>query len=112
MKLVAAVILLVLAVTGMAFAADPTGKWKATLQDGGMELTFTFKLEGDKLTGTVAGEMGEFQISEGKVEGDNIGFTVSTDQFKVVHKGVIAGNEIKLKADMGDQAFDMILKKI
>jgi hypothetical protein len=78
MKIVTAV--LVLFLTLPAFAADPTGKWKAAMQgpDGEMQLTFNFKLDGDKVTGTVEGPMGEMPITEGKMEGDAISFTVET----------------------------------
>ena len=103
MKLKTAVLMLLLAVS--SFAADVAGKWKSSVQgpDGEMQIVFDFKVEGDKLTGTVDSPMGSMPITEGKLDGENITFTVSTDQFTVVHKGTVSGDEMKLKADVGDR---------
>jgi len=112
MKIVTAVLVLLL--TLPAFAADPTGKWKASMQgpDGDMQLTFNFKLDGDKVTGTVEGPMGEMPITAGKMEGDAISFNVETPDFKVVHKGTVKGDEMKLKVDMGERQMDMTAKRV
>ena len=76
-----------------------------------MELVFDFKQDGSKLTGTANSHMGEMPISEGKLEGEAINFTVATDQFKVVHKGTVAGDEMKLEADIGDRQLDITAKR-
>lgn len=114
MKLARSLMILVLACS--AFAADITGKWKALAQgpDGGegMEIVFNFKVDGDKLTGTVDGPMGQTEISEGKVEGDTIAFTVATNDFKIVHKGKVSGDEIKMKVDIGDNTMEMTAKRV
>ncbi len=112
MKLKTAVLILFFAFS--AFAADVAGKWTASVQgpDGDMQLVFDFKVDGDKLTGTVDSPMGAMPISEGKVDGDNITFTVATDQFTVVHKGTVAGDEMKLKADIGDRTMEMTAKRV
>jgi hypothetical protein len=65
---------------GTAFAADINGKWKGTLDAGGMtvEQSFTFKVDGGKITGTMNDQfIGEVKITEGTVKGDEIAFTVS-----------------------------------
>ena len=58
-----------------------SGKWKAsfTTPDGQQrENTFNFKVEGDTLTGTVVSSaLGEAQITDGKVHGDEISFSVT-----------------------------------
>jgi hypothetical protein len=110
----ATVALLVLVMGAVAMAADVTGAWKASMQgpDGqSMELTFNFKADGAKLTGTVTSPMGEMPISEGKIDGDKIEFTVETDQFKVVHKGTVSGDTMKLTVDMGGQTMEMTAKR-
>jgi hypothetical protein len=112
MRLATALILIALVLAAPAFAADVTGKWKATLADMGMEMTFTFKAEGSTLTGMVSGQMGEMQITDGKVDGNNITFTVTIDQGKVVHKGVLNGDDMKITAQMGDQNFEMTAKRM
>ena len=58
-----------------ALAANIDGKWVAQVpgQGGQMrEVTFTFKAEGDKLTGTVSGRQGDVAISDGTIKGDDI----------------------------------------
>lgn len=92
--------------TGTAMAADITGKWTATMQGmgGGGEgftLTYTFKQDGTKLTGSVAGPMGDpMNISDGKVEGDKLSFTTSFEgqngAMKITNEGTIKGDEITL----------------
>ena len=65
---------------GTAFAADINGKWKGTLDAGGMtvEQNFTFKVDGGKITGTMSDQfIGEVKITEGALKGDDIAFTVS-----------------------------------
>ena len=68
---------LLLAVT--SFAADVTGKWTAEVQgrNGAMTTTFVFKVEGEKLTGTVSGRGGDTAISDGTVKGDDLSFNVT-----------------------------------
>ena len=109
--LAAAVMTMVLVVS--VWAADVTGTWKAAFEgpQGAMELSFTFKTEGDKVTGSVTSPMGELPLSDVKVDGDNITFTVATDQFSVVHKGTVVGDEMKLKVDMMGEAREMVAKR-
>ena len=60
-------------------AADATGKWTADMpgRDGNtMTITMNLKVDGDKLTGTVSGRRGDSDISNGKVDGDNVMFDV------------------------------------
>ena len=92
----------VLAAALVAHAADITGKWTAQVpgRDGQTrETTFTFKVEGEKLTGTTSGRNGDQSISDGTVKGDAVTFNVvgnfNGQDVKIVYKGTIAGDEIK-----------------
>jgi hypothetical protein len=84
-----------------AFAADVTGKWMAQVpgRRGPQDLTFNLTQSGSSLTGTVTTQAGEQQISDGKVDGDNISFVVSFEArgntIKQEYKGTVAGDEIK-----------------
>lgn len=93
---------LVLMLATLVMAADVTGKWTAQVPGRGgqtTETTFNFKVEGDKLTGTMSSQMGEAAISDGKVSGDDISFSVTREvqgnSFKIIYKGKVAGEEIK-----------------
>lgn len=83
-------------------AADVTGKWTAQVPTRGGELrqtTFVFKQDGAKLTGTMTSFDREVPIEDGKVEGDQISFTVTLsfggNEMRFLYKGVVSGNEIK-----------------
>lgn len=96
----AAVALLLTAMAAMA-ASDVTGNWSGQMagpNGEGFALTFTFKQDGAKLTGTVAGPQGDpIEIKDGKVDGDKLSFTIIVnDQMTIKHEGTIAGDEIKL----------------
>ncbi|MEX2263606.1 MAG: hypothetical protein WD696_16740 [Bryobacteraceae bacterium] len=92
-----------LALALTSFAADITGKWTAMVpgRNGEQETTFTFKQQGDALTGTVSGRQGERPIVEGKVTGDAISFSVESQRGKQTYSGTISGGEIKFKREGG-----------
>lgn len=102
-----------------AFAAtDATGTWTAQIQgpNGDMTLTFHFKQDADKLTGTVETSMGgdPGPISNGKIDGDKISFDTSFNGMTINHVGTISGDEIKLSAKSDDgqmPPMDMTLKR-
>jgi hypothetical protein len=101
-----ATIALCLAFAGAAMAADVTGKWTAQVPGRGGELretTFNFKVDGSTLTGTVSSQRGDSQITDGKVEGDNISFTVKRsfggNEVTILYKGTVSGSEIKFKSE-------------
>jgi len=113
-------LLLALAAAVLA-AADVTGKWKAEMPGPGgatREVTFTFKVEGDKLTGTMSTPRGEREISEGKVSGDEISFVMvmpgrEGGQVKVVYTGKVAGDEIKFtsRREGAERSFEFTAKR-
>jgi hypothetical protein len=94
--------------TVSAFAADVTGAWSGDMvgpNGDSFHISFTFKQDGAKLTGTVAGPQGDpIEIADGKVDGDKLSFTVSFNGMTITHEGVISGDTIKLttKTDSGD----------
>lgn len=101
-----------------AFAADVTGAWSGETKGPNGEsfpLTFNFKQDGAKLTGTVTGPQGDpLAISDGKVDGDKIAFNVSFNGMTISHDGVVKGDEIalKTKSDQGDfPAGELTLKR-
>lgn len=107
--------------TVLAWAADISGQWKAefTAPDGATrQNTFTFKQDGEKLTGTVASAMGEVQIQEGKVAGDAVSFFVMRNfggnDVKLSYAGKAAGNEIKFKVTFegADRELEVTAKKV
>lgn len=100
-RVAAATLLLTLA-TVLA-AADATGKWVAEApgRDGTpTKQTYTLKVDGAALTGTVAGARGEAPITNGKVDGENISFEVTRERdgqsFTMKYVGKVEGDTLKL----------------
>ena len=100
-----------------AFAAtDVTGIWTAQIQtpNGDMTLTFHFKQDVEKLTGSVDTGGDPVDISNGKIDGDKISFDTSFNGMTIHHTGTIAAEEIKLnvKSDSGQMPdMEMTLKR-
>ena len=61
-------------------AADVTGKWIFQVETtaGGGAPVFTFKQEGEKLTGHYSGQLGEAELT-GSVKGQSISFKFTAD---------------------------------
>jgi hypothetical protein len=71
-----------LLLASMTFAASVDGKWVGDVNtpDGAaVSVTLSFKVDGDKVTGTLSGPQGDIEISDGKMDGDTLQFTVSVD---------------------------------
>jgi len=106
--------------TTSASAADISGKWKGTAEgpNGAIERTFTFKVDGTKLTGETESQMiGKSTITEGKVEGDKISFTINANfqgnEMKLAYAGTISGDTIKLQVDFaGNGQVEYTLKRL
>jgi hypothetical protein len=101
----------------LACAADVTGTWKGSMDtpNGSREVTFNFKTDGDKLTGTISGRQGDVPIQDGKITGEEVSFVVvrnfNGNEFKMQYKGKVSGNEMKLDVSVGERSFQMTLKK-
>lgn len=101
-----------------AFAADVDGKWVGTFDSpgGAITLTYTFKAEGNVLTGTSAGPDGNvIPIKNGKIDGNNISFVIEVDfgggPTPIPYTGVVSPTEIKLQFEMMGTKTDVLAKK-
>ena len=100
------------------FAADIDGKWTGTISTGAAEfpVTFNLKADGAKLTGTTLGIDGsEVQLKDGKIDGANITFNVTLDfggmPFAIAYKGVLAGDQLKMTAEVMGMPMEFVVKK-
>ena len=87
-----------------AWAADITGTWTGSASGGGgdFSLTYNFKQDGDKFSGTVTGPQGDpMPLIDCKLSGDMISFAVKVDMggntATFSSKGTIKGDQITLK---------------
>jgi len=104
-----------------ALAADISGTWKGTADFGGqsIERTFVFKVDGNKLTGETSSQLlGKSTIENGKIDGDNISFTITAEMqgntLHMTYTGKVSGDTIKLTADLGPdvgQSIEWTLKR-
>ncbi|HJQ71449.1 MAG TPA: hypothetical protein VKA70_20895 [Blastocatellia bacterium] len=87
-------------------AGNITGTWNATVEtsQGTGSPTFTFKQEGEKLTGNYKGQLGEAPIT-GALKGNDISFSFKLnfqgEEFTVTYNGKVEGNAMKGKATLG-----------
>ena len=68
--------------TTATYAAGVGGKWVGDVNtpDGSaITLTMNFKVDGEKVTGTVTGPTGDIGITDGKMDGDTLQFVLSVD---------------------------------
>jgi hypothetical protein len=89
-----------------ASAVNVTGVWNATVEtsQGTGNPTFTFKQEGETLTGNYKGQLGEAPL-KGTVKGNDISFmfklNVQGQDFEITYTGKVEGSNMKGKAILG-----------
>jgi hypothetical protein len=119
------VVTMLLAATVSLVAADVTGKWVAETpgRNGGppRQTVFVLKADGAKLTGTFTGGGGRggaavpTEISDGKIDGDKVSFTVKRETpngpMETKYAGTVSGDELKLKFTMMDQERELTAKR-
>lgn len=101
------------------FAADINGNWTAAAEgpNGSMTRTFTFKVDGKKLTGeTVSSMVGKSTIDDGKIDGDDLSFTITAkfqdNEMRIAYKGKVSGkDEIKLTAETPNGDIEWVAKR-
>ena len=101
-------------------AADMSGKWIGDVNtpDGqAISLTFTFKVDGAKVTGTVTGPTGDIEITEGKLDAGTLQFVMSVDAggqqlvFKCTGT-MVADDQLKISMNGGGEMnFDVNTKR-
>ena len=92
-------------------AAKIDGKWLGKVEgpQGEMELTFNFKVDGNKLTGTNSSPMGSLDITNGVVNGDDFSFDIDMQGMKITHKcKYLPDDSIEVKVNVMDQ--DVVMK--
>ena len=93
-----------------AAAPDLTGTWttKFESQVGEQSYTYTWKVEGGKLTGHAKSNLGEGAITDGKVENGMVSFVEHLSyqgmDLDITYTGkIVSADEIQFKRDVGGQ---------
>ncbi len=90
-----------------ALAADFNGKWTAEVQgrNGPQTISFDFHVDGSTLTGKITTPRGDMDITNGKVDGDNISFdqvmSMNGNSMTLSYKGTADGDNIKFSRTFG-----------
>ena len=115
MKKIFASAFLLLFCTTILLASKIDGSWAASVDtdNGTFEFTLTYKVYGEKISGTISSEMGELEFADGKVDGDSFEYKFEIEGYSITHKGkVLNDKEIKINSsgDYGDNEY--VIKKI
>ncbi len=119
MKRNLALTVLLLLLAGIASAADVAGKWEGSFKFNDQDVPVSIELKGTtEISGTVNGlPGGAAQIKEGKLDGENLTFSIMIEYqgnpVKLVYKGKVSGNEIKFTfgTEDGSWGTELVAKK-
>jgi len=95
-------------------AADLTGHWTGTLPipgQGDFPLSYNFKVDGSKLTGTAAGPNGEVAINDGKIDGNKFSFNVNVNDMSIPHTGTCYQDSVGLDVELNGSKIHTTLKR-
>jgi hypothetical protein len=90
-----------------ALAADFNGKWNAQVQgrNGMQTLVFDLHVDGATVTGKITTPRGDVDISNGKIDGDNISFdqvlNMNGNSMTINYKGTASGDTINFTRTFG-----------
>jgi hypothetical protein len=98
---------LLLLVGGLTTFAQNTidGNWKGTREtpNGTFEVNYTFKVEGNALTGTWKTQFGEAKLENGKIDGKKFSYSISINDMKLDYTGeVVSDDELLVKSERGE----------
>ncbi|MDN3580961.1 hypothetical protein [Mucilaginibacter flavus] len=97
----------------LAAIADLNGKWVGKVDIGGTEypLSYNFKVDGDKLTGTALTPEGDVPLTNGKTDGTTFSFSISTSGMDIPHTGKFYGDSTTVDLEVGGSKSHAVLKR-
>jgi len=102
-----------------ALAADISGQWTATFdtQVGEQHYVYTFKVDGEKLTGTAKSDNGTSEIQNGTVKGDEVSFVENLNyqgqQLTINYTGKVSGDQIHFTREVvGFGKEELVAKRV
>ena len=112
-----ALVALALLCLASAWAAGATGKWTATFntQVGEQKYTWDLTTAGSKLTGKYTSTNGNGEITEGKVDGDQLSWVENLNfqdmPLRIEYKATLTGDELKISRKVADVATEDAVAK-
>ncbi|TFF34635.1 glycoside hydrolase [Mucilaginibacter psychrotolerans] len=104
---------LVIVLITACFAADITGKWTGKIMDQ-YDITYNFKVDGEKLTGSTTGPEGNpINIENGVIKGDEFSFSINIMDNTMKITGKVKDDVITLTMPgmNGGEPMNVILKR-
>lgn len=101
--LLTALLLFGFMVTNAQNAID--GNWKGSREtpNGTMEFTYTFKVQGDSLTGVMKSQFGEVPLEKGKVDGKKFSYSISFNDNSIDFTAeLVSDDQIVTKNERGE----------
>jgi hypothetical protein len=101
---------LALVLVTAVWAAGATGKWTATFntQVGEQKYTWDLTAAGSKLTGKFTSSNGSGEITDGKIEGDDLSWVEMLKyqdmDLRIEYKAKLSGDELKISRKVADVA--------
>ena len=94
-------VIITLILVGLGIASEIDGIWKGRVQgpEGDMELVINLKVNGDTLTGTVEGPMGEQPIQNGKIDGTKFSFDTEFDGYVIAHQCSVSNDILNVSIE-------------
>ncbi|HEY4324744.1 MAG TPA: hypothetical protein VGN20_12185 [Mucilaginibacter sp.] len=99
----------------VAVIADLNGKWTGTIKtpDGqDLPVTYNFKVDGNKLTGTAESPAGQVTVDNGTIDGNDFKFKVTVDGADYPHAGKLYADSCGMDIDFGGQKSHFTLKRV
>lgn len=97
------------------FAAitDLNGKWIGAFKtpQGDFPVTYTFKVDGDKLTGVAESDQGSIPLTDGKITGNDFSFNVDVQGNILKNVGKFYGDSVTIDIDFSGNNLHANLKR-
>ena len=90
------------------------GKWVGSINtpDGNtLPVTYVFKVDGEKLTGTATSPMGDISLEDGKIKGDAFSFKVTVNGTGYPHTGKVYADSCAMDIDFGGSSSHFVVKR-
>jgi hypothetical protein len=87
------------------------GNWKGSREtpNGTMEFNYTFKVQGDTLTGAIKSQFGEVPIENGKVDGKKFSYSISFNGNSIPFTAeLVSDDQIITKNERGESKFTRV----
>src|ERR1700712_3673447 len=96
----------------LAAIADLNGKWAGVIKMGDgneLPLTYLFKVDGEKLTGSVTSPQGEIPVTDGKISGSEFTFKLDVNGTTITNAGKYYGDSTVINSDFNGQKLHLKL---